>query len=376
MKPLVLALLVTLSLPVVARPLQPRNDEQILQRLDGGPKTQREWRQRLARDPRDQASALALGQTLLEQARTQGDARFAGRALALLEPFGAQPPQAIAVLRATLLQHLHQFDAAAGLLERSLAQAQAPGLPQAWLLLASVRRTQGQLAASDSACEGLARAGAPLHAQACRLENAGLRDPIVRGWDALLARPGLDPATQAWLRVSLAEQQGRAGEPAAAERNLRLALALDDAPYTRCLLADLLAEQQRPAQALALLQPLAHSDAVLVRLATLGQQLGHPRAAEWRAAMQARIAQARERQQAAPQEAPAHLREQALFALEVQQRPREALQLARANLRQQREPIDLLLAWRAAQAAQDPAALRELQLLADRLEIRDARRPV
>lgn len=376
--PLILALLALLALPLAARPLQAQSDAQVLQRLDGGARNpaQRAWRQALARDPLDAPSALALGQSLLEQARRQGDARLAGRALAVLEPFGAQPPAAIAVLRATLLQHLHQFDAAAALLERSLAQAQAPGLPQAWLLLASVRRTQGQLKASDSACEGLSRTGATLHAQACRLENAGLRDPAATpAWQALLARPGLDAATQAWLRVSWAEQLWRAGDAAAAEHQLRLALAIDDQAYTRCLLADLLDDANRADAALALLQALPASDAVLVRLAALGRKTGHPKSALWRAEMQTRIAQVRERQRAAPQEEPAHLREQALFALEVQQRPREALQLARANLRQQREAADLWLAWRAAQAAQDPAALRDLRQLADRLEIRDARRP-
>jgi hypothetical protein len=68
-----------------------------------------------------------------------------------------------------------------------------------------------------------------------------------------------------------------------------------------------------------------------------------------------------------------HAREAALFALDVEGDARRALELARANVRLQREPIDLLLLARAAVAADDDEGRSELQALIQRTGLRDAR---
>jgi len=361
--------------PLHAAPVTPTDDAQVLLRLDGeaGPRARvRQWQQRLRLDPLDRATALRLAQHGLDEARRLGDARPAGRALAALAPFGDTPPPDVALLRATLLQHLHQFDAAVALLRASHARSPLP--PQGWLLLASIQRTQGRLADSDRACDGLAAAGARFHASACRLENDGLRQPREgwARWQALLAAPGLDGPTRAWLSASLGEQQWRAGQPQAAEASLRQSLALQDDAHTRVLLADLLAEQHpRLPDALALLATQPLSDAVLVRLADWGQRLQHPQAARWYQELQARLALADERQ--ALGAAPTHGRELALWWLPRD--PARALALAQRNAQQQREPIDLLLWARAAQAAGQPQALRLALQTAQQLEIRDARLP-
>lgn len=358
-----------------ATPVTPTDDAQVLLRLDGdaGPRAEvRQWRQLLRQNPLDRATALRLAQHGLDEARRQGDARPAGRALAALAPFGDTPPPDVALLRATLLQHLHRFDEAIALLQAG--PSRTPLSPQAWLLLASIHRTQGRLAESDRACDGLAAAGARFHASACRLENEGLRQPSqgLTRWEALIGTPGLDAPTRAWLWASKGEQQWRAGQPQAAEASLRQALRLNDELHTRVQLADLLAEQaSRLPEALALLAPEALSDAVLVRLAHWGERLKHPLAARWRDDLQARLALADERQ--ALGLAPTHGREQAWWWLTRD--PVRALALAERNAQQQREPIDLLLWARAAQAAGQPQALRHALQTAVRLEIRDARLP-
>lgn len=368
-------LLLAASLGAAATPLRPVRDAEIVQTLDGDPQAraaERAWQRRLQQDPRHAPSALALGQALLTRARAEGDARLGGRALAALQGFeDDRSPAAIVLLRATIQQHLHAFEVSATALQQLLQRPalDAPTRSQAQWLLASVRRTQGQLAASDQACAALPG----WVAQACALENRALRDPQqpLSAWDPLIAQA--DPGTRAWLQVSKAEHALRAGQPEAAEAAFRAALTLSDDTYTRCALADLLRAQGRPAEALALIDSLPRGDAVAVRQAALARALNDPRARAWAAELRARFAQARERHAADPREALPHLREQAQFALWVEQSPRQALALAQANVTQQREAQDLLLLAEAAQAARQPQALKSAAQLSQQLGIRDER---
>jgi hypothetical protein len=68
-----------------------------------------------------------------------------------------------------------------------------------------------------------------------------------------------------------------------------------------------------------------------------------------------------------------HAREEAMFALDVQNDPKRALELARLNVRLQREPIDLLVFARAASAANDIAARGEVKALMQQIGLKDAR---
>src|SRR6185295_11937489 len=134
-------------------------------------------------------------------------------------PDAATAPAEVLLMRATLQQYLHEFDASVASLRQLLARPGEAGRAQAWLTLATVLRVQGRYADSDAACKRLAETGADLHATACLAENAALRGevaPARRSFEALLARPGLPAATQGWLLTSLAELEQRERRGAAA----------------------------------------------------------------------------------------------------------------------------------------------------------------
>ena len=68
-----------------------------------------------------------------------------------------------------------------------------------------------------------------------------------------------------------------------------------------------------------------------------------------------------------------HAREQAMFALWVEQQPQRALGLARATVTQQREALDLLVLAHAARASGQGEALRETETLMNDVGLRDVR---
>src|SRR5262245_1830974 len=77
-------------------------------------------RSALAANPADAASAVRLSRLYLDQARNNGDPRFAGRALALFRPWPdlAHAPDDVVLMTATLQQYVHDFDSAALNLEQ------------------------------------------------------------------------------------------------------------------------------------------------------------------------------------------------------------------------------------------------------------------
>ena len=80
-------------------------------------------------------------------------------------PTQATAPAEVLLMRATLQQYLHDFEASVASLRQLLARPGEAGRAQAWLTLATVLRVQGRYAESDEACRGVAAAGADA---ACR----------------------------------------------------------------------------------------------------------------------------------------------------------------------------------------------------------------
>ena len=362
-----------------AVPITPMSDEEVVEVLPAASANRaeaRRQRHQLARQPRDAGLALGMARGYLRQAHATGDPRYAGLAMAAISGWAdeATMPDAVLLMHAVLLQYLHEFDAAARSLTRLVARPAVEPRPQAWLTLATVRRVQGRYAESDVACRQVGAGGAALlHANACLAENAALRGDVDRAratFTGLLSTArNAAPATQAWLLTSLAELEQRANRPAAAEAAFQASLKLEQDPYTQLSYADLLIEQKRPAQAIALLKGQVRSDAVLLRLAIAGKQARAATAAADATEMRERIALANER----PDAKLSHGREQAMFALQVDGQVAPALELSRGNVTRQREPLDVLVFAQAARAAADPAALQAVKRLMQEIGLHDQR---
>lgn len=357
-----------------AEPLTPIRDTEVIEVLPAGGITSedRKLRRQWINHPTDAVTAVTLARRYLSRARELGDPRYAGQALAVLQswPDPQSAPDDVLLQQATVQQYLHEFDLSASHLE--LLVARRPGQAQAWLTLATVRRVQGRYAASDAACRGLQAAGVQLESQACLAENASLRgdnEAARHALGQLLATPRLPVSTRSWLLTTLAELEQRDGHPDAAEAAFKKALEAGGGGYTLLTYVDFLFDQAREEEALSLLLEQPRTDAVMLRLAMVGARLRTPNADVDARQVRDAMAQANLR----PGARSTHAREQAMFALWVEGQAAAALELARENVRKQREPLDVLVLAHAARAAGNAQALREADELRKAIGLHDQR---
>ena len=146
----------------------------------------------------------------------------------------------------------------------------------------------------------------------------------------------------------MAVRLGRDGE---AERWFQQDLRLVPTDfYVRAAYADLMLQQGRPGETLALLAGQESLEPLLLRIAIAQKQLRDPALDRSSARLNAAFAAELQRGEAV------HRREQARFLLEVEDQPRLALAAALDNWAVQREPDDILVLVNAARAAGNPAA--------------------
>ena len=344
-------LLVLLALPaaVSAEPFVPKDDAEVVQRLPYRiDAAERARRAALAQDPAQLPLAVATARAALQRARVHGDPRELGAAQAALAPWWRQAdaPADAVLLRARVLQARHEFEPALAELKRLLARGDLTPDHRAQALLdaAALHQLRAELPEARALCEQLQPLAA-LPAMACLAELASLsgQGPAAEQTLAQLS-PGRSMAP--WLALMRAELAERLGNETTAPALYRSALAGEDEVYTRAALADWLLARQRPAEALVLVErsPDAEADALLLRRVIALRQLGRDASAP-SALMRERLAAGDRR------EPGKHAREQARFALDVEQQPREALRLAQVNWARQREPVDAVLLLRAALAA-------------------------
>ena len=343
-----------------AAPHRPSDDAEVLEVLPtapGDPATRElaALARRLAERPGDAALAVTVAWRYYELAAAAGDPRYVGYAQAALAPWWAlpEPPAAVRVLRAVLLQYGHAFEPAAADLEAVLRQT--PDDVQAWAWLAAIRMVQARFREARTACERAAPLTTPLNAVACGAAVdavTGRGSAAAAALDAALAAdPGASAAERLWALTRLAETRERLGHFDAAEAAYRAALALQiDDVYLEAAYADFLLDRGRAAEVVRRLVDRRRADVLLLRLAIAGQATNDPRAADWRLQLGARFDAARLRGDAL------HRKEEARYALQLQGDARRALALARENFELQREPADARVLLEAAVAAHDAQA--------------------
>ncbi|HUJ60619.1 MAG TPA: tetratricopeptide repeat protein [Kofleriaceae bacterium] len=308
----------------------------------------------LREDPERVDLATELARADIQRARALQDPRYLGRAQATLARWWAQddPPPDVLLLRATIRQSLHDFTGARADLDRLIGER--PDDAQAQLTLAVVATVTADYPTARQGCARVAELAAPLVATTCIAQIDGVTghaEPARQALAAELARGGVDPALRGWAETALAELSIVRGDYAAAAAQLHEVLALDpDDAYGRAALADVLMWTGHPADASALLAGREMIDNLLVRRAIAEHAAHGPAAQKLAQAMRDRIAAAAERGDRV------HLREHAMFELEVEGDARRALALALDDWAVQKELADARIVAAAAWAAGDPAS--------------------
>ncbi|MES1930221.1 hypothetical protein SADO_13238 [Salinisphaera dokdonensis CL-ES53] len=332
---------------------RPDSDATVLERLPASAELQQlqPLRDAVETFPNRLAPALELARAYIELSRQRADPRYLGYAEATLEPWstGASPP--IKVLRATIAQSRHEFEDALVLLNQVLDRD--PGNAQARITRATIRQVQGRIADAASDCQQLAGHTAVLVVVICHSNARSLKGDLDGAYDelsrTLKSTPGVPATLRVWALTSLGEMAVRQGrdEIARAHYEDALKIAPDDI-YLQAAYADLLLRHGEKARVIQLLREREGQDVLLLRLALAGA--GTEDGRRWATTLADRFDAAARRGDTT------HAREQARFTLVIEQEPERALALARANWDVQKEPADIEVLLRSAQAAGQPDA--------------------
>jgi tetratricopeptide (TPR) repeat protein len=367
---LVLATLVALAPLTGARsaPYLPGSDAQVLAELPAGARHSSIATRELTRTRLD--IALPLAQFYISRARATGDLRFLGYAEAILAPWMNRPDGStqVMVLHATILQSRHLFNASLTELDRALAKN--PADAQAWLTRATVLRVLGRYGEAALSCQRLAASADTAITTLCTQGLQGLTGQLQTAYAKIAALPlqALPPEARAWRYSELGEMGERLGDDKAAEHWLRegLTLAPDDF-YMRAACADLLLRRGRAPETLQLLAGYESMEPMLLRIAIAHRMLHDASGAQSEALLSSAFSVEQQRGDAV------HRREQARFLLDVSWQPAAALRAAQENWQVQREPEDLLILLRAAQAAHAPQAAAAAREFLQQQKLQDVR---
>ena len=339
-------------------PFVPANDAVVLEKLpyraaDPAQRELRGLRAALAAHPGNAERAIALARRYFDLAQAEGDPRYVGYAEAALRPLpesDAAPPELL-VVRAQLAQYRHQFARAMALLDKALSAQ--PQDPEALAWSAAVRMVQADYAGAHRDCERLARVASELLGTGCLAHVAAATGKLRSAYERLLAASARHPAARLtlrlWTATLLADMAQRLGDAGAADAHYRAAIALGETDqYLLAAYAEFLLDEQRPAEAAALLRDWERSDVLLLLRARALRALARPEAAALAGKLQARYAADAQRGERL------HAQDEARFRLEFLADAKGAVTIAAQNWGAgQREAADARILMEAALAAGD-----------------------
>ncbi|NOT11023.1 MAG: hypothetical protein HOP23_04180 [Methylococcaceae bacterium] len=344
---------------LIAAPFIPSSDDQILEQLPIISNSVRSdlgvLRQRLSSNPEQIDTAITLAQNYIAIGKAEADPRYYGYAQGVLQSWWNEtdPPSAILLLRATILQNRHEFENALRDLDTLLQRN--PQTIDARLAQAVILIVQARYDEAKQSCLKLIEFKDALPAMTCLGHVGSLTGKASESF-ALLS-DGLNNAIAAsedqrlWSLTVLAEMAVRMGKPEDAQRYFSDALKIrQNDVYLLTAYADFLLDQKRPSEVVALLSEKTRIDALLLRFALAKQQLGSKDLPSLIDTLKARFAASLLRGQSL------HQGDEARLMLFLFNLPKEALTLAKANWQAQREPRDARILLEAALAAQQPEA--------------------
>ena len=356
------AIAISLAGPIArAEPYIPADDTAVLERLplpaDPRLREVRTLAKELAGQPGDLKLALEVARRYLALGQAEGDPRYLGLAQGVLGPWWSvpEPPPGVRLVRAAVKQARHDFAGARADLDALLAAN--PSSAQALLNRAALLETLGDFKGAERACAKVVRLLRGLAGTACLASASSLGGAARAGYaelsTALETTAPKDDGVRLWALTILGEIAVRLGELAAAERHFQDALALGRRDiYLLMTYADLLLDQGRDAEVVQLLAGETSVDTLLLRRALALRRTGDPAAEELRRMLAARFQAVRLRGDIP------HRREEARFALQLEDDAPKALQLARENWQEQRGPADARILLEAALAVPELGAAR------------------
>lgn len=346
-----------------ATPYTPLSDSEIVEKLPAGSRSGRrlmysqnidadKLERQLETAPDEAKKRISEARNLIDLARREGDPRSLAYAESRLEPLvsDVSPHSSALVLLATIQQSRHNFAAAEKTLQRAIEINGDDA--QAWLTRAMIFRAQGKFDDARKACAPLLRTAdeftLTLCAASVRALSGHAKDAYRVLSEQLNRQTDAPISLQVWAHTLLAEIAEQIGDDAAAARHYSNALVFEkqDA-YLLASYADFFLRLNKPRSALALLQGrgLEKHDGLLLRLALAAQAAGlNDDFVAYKSELQNRIDSARLRGDSV------HLREEAIFELELRGDARQALNLARKNFETQRELADASILVKCAQA--------------------------
>ncbi|MBL9137268.1 MAG: hypothetical protein JNK85_15455 [Verrucomicrobiales bacterium] len=346
-----------------AEPYTPRSDDEVLERLPAGFRRSeaRLDQENLANDPDNLRESIALAQSYLETARSEGDGRYLGFAQAVLAPWWDRPspPYEVLFLRARVRASLWAFDQAGRDLDTVIAQHPEFTAARNLRFEIALARGEGDIAQRlVDAWPSAAVGSAP--GVLVRARWASWRGEAAVAWTAVstwLETLGADRTQDRHAALGLlADLALQAGQPGEARRHFEAQrrLAVRDVAATVAY-ADLLLDLGEPSAVIEIANDSASAAAAAVRLvAALDLLIRSDPSPTLRERRRTLADEARRQLEAQERRGdPSGLPERVFYQLKIENRPAEAAREARDLWALRRKSDDVRWVLEAGVGAQD-----------------------